>query len=83
MINIGPLHPPITTPKINKTASSEAATESTEINKDAQPVVVQPPKQKKQRGKDRRQRNVKPLIDLRSSGDRRVDPDKPSINIKI
>lgn len=82
MINIGPLHPPVSTPKVKKASSRDAAVAGTEINKDAQRVAQQP-RQKKRRGKDRRQRNIKPLIDLRVSGDRREDPDTPSVDIKI
>lgn len=82
MINIGPLHPPVSTPKINKTHSRDAAVAGTEINKDAQRVEQQP-KKKKRRGKERRQKNIKPLIDLRVSADRRENADTPSVNIKI
>ncbi len=81
MINIGPLHPPVSTPKTKK-SSRDAAVAGTEINKDAQRVNQELPK-KKRRGKDRRQRNIKPLIDLRSNRDRRQDPDAPSIDIEV
>ena len=83
MINIGPIHPPVSTPTINKRESRDAAVAGTEINKDAQRVNQELPKKKKRRGKDRRQRNIKPLIDLRVSADRRENPDVPSIDIEI
>jgi len=82
MINFGPLHPPVSTPKINKNTSRDAAVAGTEINKDAQ-RVEQKPLKKKRRGKDRRKKNIKPLIDLRVSADRRENPDIPSVDIKI
>lgn len=82
MINIGPLIPPVSTPKVNKTLSRSAAVAGTEINKDTQ-HIVQEQKQKKRRGKDRRQRNLKPLLDLRSSGDRRANPDMPSVDVEV
>lgn len=39
--------------------------------------------QEKRRHSDRRQRAIKPLLDLRITRDRREDPDIPSINIKV
>jgi hypothetical protein len=82
MINIGPLNPPVSTPKTLKKSSRHAAVAGSEINKDAQKVAP-PVQQKKRRGKDRRQRNMKPLIDLRSGRDRRDNPDAPSIDIEV
>ncbi len=39
--------------------------------------------QEKRRPSDRRQRSIKPLLDLRITRDRREDPDIPSINIVV
>ncbi|MGH1485916.1 MAG: hypothetical protein ACRBCI_06810 [Cellvibrionaceae bacterium] len=81
MININSLTPPVNTPKVKKMTSKSAAVAGTEINKDAQRVFVD--QQKKRRGKDRRKKNMKPLIDLRSGRDRRDDPNIPSIDIEV
>jgi hypothetical protein len=81
MINIGSLNPPVNTPKVQKKTSRSAAVAGTEINKDAQNVPQSV--SKKRRGKDRRQRNMKPLIELRSGRDRRDNPDTPSIDIEV
>jgi hypothetical protein len=82
MINIGPLNPPVSKPKVLQSPSKDAAVAGSEINKDAH--RVDPPIQKKKRrGKDRRQRNMKPLIDLRSGRDRRDNPGVPSIDIEV
>ena len=83
MINIGPLHPPVSTPNVGKKTSRDAAVAGTEINKDPQHITQELPNKKKRRGKDRRQRNIKPLIDLRVSRDRRENPDAPSVDIEI
>jgi len=83
MFYTGPLLPPVSTPKVRTTTSRDAAVAGTEINKDAQPVSYQYLPKKRRDKKDRRRRNIKPLIDLRISRDRREDPDVPSIDIKI
>jgi len=39
---------------------------------------------REKRGKhDRRQRSIKPLLDLRVTRDRRINPDSPPISIKV
>ena len=81
MINLGPLQPPVNTPKVKTRPSGDAAAAGTEINKDTQRTQQKLPQ--KRRGKDRRQRSMKPLINIRSGRDRREDPQKPSVNIKI
>lgn len=81
MINIGSLHPPVSTPKIKQKSSKEAAVAGSKITKDA-PKMVQPKRERRQR-KDRRQKTLKPLVDLRTGGDRREDPATPSIDIEV
>ncbi|MFT6388178.1 MAG: hypothetical protein ACJAUP_001554 [Cellvibrionaceae bacterium] len=83
MLNIGSLLPPVSTPKIGETTSRDAAVAGTEINKDPQQLSYQCLPRKRRDKKDRRRRNIKPLMDLRISRDRRLDPDVPSIDIKI
>ena len=82
MINIGPFHPSVNPAKVIKKKDKGVAVAGTEVNKDSQKVVKEDNK-KKRRGKDRRQRSVKPLIDLRSGRDRRDNPETPSIDIEI
>ena len=82
MITIGPLQPPVNVPKVKKTLPQDSPSETTEVNKDAQPVVVERPR-KRRSGKDRRQRNMKPLIDLRSHRERRQNSDAPGIDIEV
>lgn len=81
MINIGPINPPVSKPKVISPSARNAAAAGTETNKDAQRVEQH--QQKRRRGKDRRQKKMKPLIDLRSGKDRRNNPDIPSIDIEV
>ena len=85
MINFVPLQTPVSTPKVNSKPSPNATTAGVEINKDAQHGTQQVFQgySKKRRGKDRRQRNLKPLIDMRSNKERRDDPQMPSIDIEV
>ena len=81
MTNIGPLYPSVNTSKVVKKNYRDVAVTGTEVSKDNTSTVKQ--KVKKQRGKDRRQRNLKPLIDLRLGRDRRQNVSKPSIDIEV
>lgn len=84
MINIGPLNPPVSTPKLkHKTSKKEAVVTGSKINKDA-PKTIQPqPKRERRQRKDRRQQHVKPLIDLRISAERRKGKAGLSIDIEV
>ena len=83
MVNISSLLPPVNTHRLKNTNKrSDVAVSGSEADKQARhPVVEQ--RQDQRKGKDRRQRDVKPLVDMRSGRDRRKDPDKPSINLKV
>ena len=84
MINIHSLVPPVNTPARSVTKRGEIAVTGAEVNKDApQTQYVYQKKREHRKGRDRRQRDLPPLIDMRSGGDRRNDPDKPSINVKV
>ena len=83
MINFGPLLPPVSTPKTTKVSPKEAAVAGSEINKDPMAVPTPLPKQQQRRGKDRRQRHQRPLIELRSGRDRRENAQTPSIDINV
>ena len=84
MLNISSLLPPVNTTKLKTTKRSEIAVAGSETNKDAPHTdAVYQHKQHKRRGGDRRKRNIKPLVDLRSSPDRRKGAAKPSISIKV
>ncbi len=77
--------PPVNTTKPTLVKRSEVAVAGSETNADAEKheFYVQSKADKKRRGKDRRKRNVKPLLDSRSGKDRRYDAEKPSINIEV
>ena len=91
-MNIGSLIPPVNTAKLRQTKRSEIAVAGSEVGKEPHrqvPVQANEDEQqdhggqeRRERGKDRRQRNIKPLIDMRSGGDRRRDG-KPSINVDV
>jgi hypothetical protein len=83
MINIGPLYPLVSTPKTHKNPSHDKVIAGTEINKDAQRVIAERERKRRRGEKDRRQRNLRPLIDLRIGRDRRDSPDVPSIDIEV
>lgn len=80
-MNIGPMLPPVSTPKINK-QSRDAAVAGTEITDNPQ-HIPQDYRRQKRRQNDRRKKNIKPLLDLRVTRDRREDPNIPRIDIEI
>jgi len=81
MINIGSFNPPVNTKtaKYSKVSKSVAVAGS-EIDNNSPKVTIE---EERRRKRDRRKRNIKPLIDMRSGRDRRYDSDKPSINIEV
>lgn len=83
MVNISSLLPPVNTHRMkSKNHRGDIAVAGSEADKHApHPVVEQ--QQEKRKGRDRRQRDVKPLVDMRSGRDRRKDPDKPVIDLKV
>jgi len=82
MINIGSFHPPASTNKTSKYSkvSKSAAVAGSEVDNNAPKIGVESERRRK---KDRRQRNVKTLIDMRSGRDRRSESDKTSIDITV
>jgi len=82
MINIGSFHPPASTNKPSKYSkvSKSAAVAGSKVDNNAPQIGAE---HERRRKKDRRQRNVKTLIDMRSGRDRRTETDKPSINIEV
>lgn len=85
-MNISSLFPPVNTAKLKQTKRSEVAVAGSEINPEAKkdaPKAIYPRDQRKKRGQDRRQRNIKPLIDMRSGRDRRKDSENKSINVSV
>lgn len=84
MLNISSLLPPVNPTKLKTPKRSEIAVAGSETNKDAPDTgAVYQRKQHKRRGGDRRKRNIKPLIDLRSSPDRRKTTSKQSISVTV
>lgn len=81
-MNISSLIPPVNPTKLKYPKHGEVAVAGSKINKDA-PKMLSKQEQREKRGKDRRKRNVKPLLDSRTSGDRRKDPRRPSINLSV
>lgn len=90
-MNISSLIPPVNTATLKQPKRSEIAVAGSETDKDA-PQSRQEPEsreqkekreQSKKRGQDRRQRNIKPLLDSRSGGDRRKDKTRPVINLSV
>ncbi len=82
-MNINSLLPPVNTTKLNYPKRSDVAVAGSETNKDAPKAVYERQQRKKHRGKDRRQRNLKPLLDSRSGSDRRKHPIRGSINLSV
>lgn len=75
MINIGPLIPLVSSPKLRKTPVRDAAVAGSEVRKDSPRLVN---KQERRQG-DRRKRSLKPLIEMRMGRDRR----KSSVDIEV
>ncbi len=92
-MNIGSFLPPVNTAKLKQPKRSEIAVAGSEVGKEPHrqaPVPAQEDEQQDSRGqerrarrKDRRQRNIKPLIDMRSGSDRRKGSAKTSINVDV
>lgn len=80
-MNISSLLPPVNTTTL-KRAKSGVAVAGSEINKDAPKTVVNK-ERRQRRGQDRRQKNIKPLVDMRSGRDRRKDQQQASISLKV
>lgn len=80
MMNIGSFHPSVNTRKASKYRQmpQSAAVAGSETNPNPPKITVG---EERRRRKDRRTRNVKPLIDMRCGRDRR-DSGKLSINIE-
>lgn len=93
LMNIGSLIPPVNTTKLKQPKRSEIAVAGSEIGKEPHrqaPVQAKEDDQqehqgqeRREKGKDRRQRNIKPLVDMRSGSDRRKDKIRPSINVDV
>lgn len=81
-MNISSLLPPVNTAKLKQPKRSEIAVAGSEISKDA-PEKANERQKRKRRGQERRRRHVKPLIEMRSGGDRRKDGERPSINLEV
>jgi 5-deoxy-D-glucuronate isomerase len=81
-MNISSLIPPVNTAKLKHPKRSEVAVAGSKTNEDASRELSER-EQRKQRGQDRRRRNVKPLLDMRSGSDRRKDAQRRSINLSV
>ncbi len=68
--------------KLKKYLSSEEVNTGSEVVSEGEFIEAAWWKEKRNR-RDRRQRSIKPLLDLRVTRDRRVDPDRPPISIKV
>jgi hypothetical protein len=87
-MNIGSFVPPANPAKSTYPKRSEVAVAGSEINKDAPEdlkdyVYEKQQKRRKQRGKDRRKKDIKPALDMRASSDRREVQRRPRISISV
>ena len=92
-MTIGSFLPPVNNAKLKQPKRSEIAYAGSELGKEAhRQVPIQPQEdddqgisdqERRQRGKERRQRNIKPLVDTRSGQDRRRDSSNLSINVDV
>ncbi len=68
--------------KLKKYLSSEQVNTGSEVISEGEFIEAGWWKEKRSK-RDRRQRSIKPLLDLRVTRDRRANPDKPPISIKV
>ena len=82
-MHISSLLPVVNTAKLQQPKRGQVAVAGAKVNKDAAQKTTAR-KQCQRRGQERRQRNIKPLVDLRSGSDRRRNnPDKPSVSLNV
>ena len=90
-MNISSLIPPVNPATLTYPKRSEVAVAGSEINKDApersRDELYKKERNKKEQGKrhgqDRRTKDIKPALDMRTSSDRRTSSKKPRINISV
>ena len=80
-MNISSLLPPVNTATLKQPKRSEVAVAGSEVSKDA-PKNTTDQEKRKYRGRERRKRKLKPLIDMRSGKDRRKGVQR-SISLKV
>lgn len=83
MINFTPFRPSVSTTKVAKQAKAfkSTAVAGSKVGDENQHVV--PSNNERRKKKDRRQRDIKPLIDMRSGDDRRQVNARRRVDVKV